>query len=133
MRDRTGLIMAGANEAHRTDGDDGTLTSREIAGLDMQSVGLAVLSSCSSGMGDIANPTGVVYGVAEAMKSSGVKHLVVTLWDVPDEASAIAMESFYTALAAGLTPRKAIKAMRRRLIAAGYTHPYYWASFLCLE
>ncbi len=133
VRDRTGLIMAGANEAQRADGNDGILTSREIAGLDMQSVGLAVLSSCSSGMGDIANPTGVVYGVAEAMKSSGVKHLVVTLWDVPDEASAIAMESFYTALDAGLTPRKAIKAMRRRLIAAGYTHPYYWAPFLCLE
>lgn len=133
VRDRTGLIMAGANEAHRSGGDDGILTSREIAGLDMQSVGLAVLSSCSSGMGDIAHPTGVVYGVAEAMKSSGVKHLVVTLWDIPDEASALAMESFYTALAAGLTPRNAIKAMRRSLITAGYTSPYYWAPFLCLE
>lgn len=136
IRNRTGLLMAGANRSLKgrmSEGDDGILTSREIAEIDMGRVELAVLSSCSSGMGDLTNTTGVVYGVANAMKSSGVKRLVVTLWDIPDEASALAMEYFYAGIAKGLSPRMALKSMRNEMIKCGYANPYYWAAFVALE
>ena len=136
IRNRTGILMAGANRSlrgHQIMGDDGILTSQEIVELDLTNVELAVLSSCSSGMGDLTNTTGIVYGVANAMKSGGVKHLIVTLWDVPDEPTAIAMAKIYEEISSGLTPNEAIKCMRKHLIDVGYISPYYWASFVNIE
>lgn len=136
IRLRSGLLMAGANNALSglsSTEDDGILTSQEIASLDMGNVELAVLSACSSGMGDLTNTTGVVYGVANAMKSAGVKRIVATLWDIPDEASAVAMQSFYQHLNSGNDITCSLRLMRQDMINQGFTNPYYWAAFVNLE
>lgn len=136
IRLRTGLLMAGGNRSIKglhSEGDDGILTSQEIAELDMEGVELAVLSSCASGMGDLTNTNGVVYGVANAMKSAGVKRLVVTLWDIPDEASALAMRQFYKNISEGKSPRRSLKCMRQYMIERGYIDPFYWAAFVCID
>lgn len=136
IRSRSGLLMAGANytlSGLSSTEDDGILTSQEIASLDMGNVELAVLSACSSGMGDLSNTTGVVYGVANAMKSAGVKRIVATLWDIPDEASAVAMQSFYQHLKSGNDITNSLRLMRQDMINQGFTNPYYWAAFVNLE
>lgn len=136
IRLRSGLLMAGANytlSGLSSTEDDGILTSQEIASLDMGNVELAVLSACSSGMGDLSNTTGVVYGVANAMKSAGVKRIVATLWDIPDEASAVAMQSFYQHLKSGNDITCSLRLMRQDMIHQGFTNPYYWAAFVNLE
>ena len=136
IRLRSGLLMAGANytlSGLSSTEDDGILTSQEIASLDMGNVELAVLSACSSGMGDLSNTTGVVYGVANAMKSAGVKRIVATLWDIPDEASAVAMQSFYQHLKFGNDITCSLRLMRQDMIHQGFTNPYYWAAFVNLE
>ena len=136
IRLRSGLLMAGANyslsELSSTE-DDGILTSQEIASLDMGNVELAVLSACSSGMGDLTNTTGVVYGVANAMKSAVVKRIVATLWDIPDEASAVAMQSFYQHLKSENDITCSLRLMRQDMINQGFTNPYYWVAFVNLE
>lgn len=136
IRLRSGLLMAGANytlSGLSSTEDDGILTSQEIASLDMGNVELTVLSACSSGMGDLTNTTGVVYGVANAMKSAGVKRIVATLWDIPDEASAVAMQSFYQHLKSGYDITCSLRLMRQDMINQGFTNPYYWAAFVNLE
>lgn len=136
IRLRSGLLMAGANytlSGLPSTEDDGILTSQEIASLDMGNVELTVLSACSSGMGDLTNTTGVVYGVANAMKSAGVKRIVATLWDIPDEASAVAMQSFYRHLKSGNDITNSLRLMRQDMINQGFTNPYYWAAFVNLE
>lgn len=136
IRERSGLLMSGANyslSGHQAGAEDGILTSKEIADFDMGNVELAVLSSCSSGTGDLTDTTGVVYGVANAMKSAGVKRVIATLWDIPDEASATAMRSFYRHLTSGIGVRQSLRAMRRDMMEQGFADPYYWASFVCLE
>ena len=136
IRLRSGLLMAGANytlSGLPSTEDDGILTSQEIASLDMGNVELTVLSACSSGMGDLSNTTGVVYGVANAMKSAGVKRIVATLWDIPDEASAVAMQSFYQHLKFGNDITCSLRLMRQDMIHQGFTNPYYWAAFVNLE
>lgn len=136
IRLRSGLLMAGANytlSGLSSTEDDGILTSQEIASLDMGNVELTVLSACSSGMGDLTNTTGVVYGVANAMKSAGVKRIVATLWDIPDEASAVAMQSFYQHLKSGYDITYSLCLMRQDMIYQGFTNPYYWAAFVNLE
>lgn len=133
---KTGLLMAGANRRLRGEtvaGDDGILTSQEIASLDLQNVRLAVLSACSSGLGELWETTGVVYGVASAMKSAGVDELLVSLWDLPDEAAAIAMETFYSALASGKTSRQAVDEIKKTLISKGFYEPYYWAGYVVID
>lgn len=136
IRLRSGLLMAGANytlSGLPSTENDGILTSQEIASLDMGNVELAVLSACSSGMGDLTNTTGVVYGVTNAMKSAGVKRIVATLWDIPDEASAVAMQSFYQHLKSGYDITCSLRLMRQDMINQGFTNPYYWAAFVNLE
>lgn len=133
---RTGLLLAGANISLQnglSGENDGIFTSQEIIDLDMSNIQLAVLSFCSSGLGDLTNTTGVVYGVANAMKTSGVGELIISLWDIPDEATALAMTSFYRHLKSGHTTHEAILKMRKDMISLGYTDPYYWASFIVLD
>lgn len=136
IRSRSGLLMAGANytlSGLSSAEEDGILTSQEIASFDMGNVELTVLSACSSGMGDLTNTTGIVYGVANAMKSAGVKRIVATLWDIPDEASAVAMHSFYQHLKSGNDIACSLRLMRQDLINQGFDNPYYWAAFVNLE
>lgn len=133
---RTGLLLAGANKNLHESATlkyDGILTSEEITKLDLSHIQLAVLSFCSSGLGDLTNITGVVYGVANAMKTSGVPQILISLWDIPDEATSVAMTSFYQHLMAGVSIHEALSLTRKDLISNGYSDPYYWASFVILN
>lgn len=133
---RTGLLLAGANRTLKgqvADGSDGILTSGEIAGMNLRNVRLAGLSFCSSGMGDLSNITGVVYGVSNAMKTSGVQEILVTLWDVPDEVASIAMTEFYKNFSMGLPSVDSLRIAQKALMSQGYTDPYHWASFMILD
>lgn len=133
---RTGLLLAGANKNLHESATlkyDGILTSEEITKLDLSHIQLAVLSFCSSGLGDLTNTTGVVYGVANAMKTSGVPQILISLWDIPDEATSVAMTSFYQHLMTGVSIHEALPLTRKDLISNGYSDPYYWASFVILN
>ena len=133
---RTGLLLAGANKnllESSTLEYDGILTSEEIAKMDLSHIQLAVLSFCSSGLGDLTNTTGVVYGVANAMKTSGVPEILISLWDIPDEATSEAMTSFYRHLMSGVSIHEALTLTRKDMMSNGYSDPYYWASFVILN
>lgn len=133
---RTGLLLAGANKNLHDSSSllyDGILTSDEIAHLDLSHIQLAVLSFCSSGLGDLTNTTGVVYGVANAMKTGGIPEILMALWDIPDEATSEAITSFYKNLMTGITAREALTLTRKDMISKGYDDPYYWASFVVLN
>lgn len=133
---RTGLLLAGANKNLHESATlkyDGILTSEEITKLDLSHIQLAVLSFCSSGLGDLTNTTGVVFGVANAMKTSGVPQILISLWDIPDEATSVAMTSFYQHLMTGISMHEALPLTRKDLISNGYSDPYYWASFVILN
>ena len=133
---RTGLLLAGANKNLHESATlkyDGILTSEEITKLDLSHIQLAVLSFCSSGLGDLTNTTGVVYGVANAMKTSGVPQILISLWDIPDEATSVAMTSVYQHLMTGVSIHEALPLTRKDLISNGYSDPYYWASFVILN
>ena len=133
---RTGLLLAGANKNLQKSSTlkyDGILTSEEITKMDLSHIQLAVLSFCSSGLGDLTNTTGVVYGVANAMKTSGVPQILISLWDIPDEATSVAMTSFYTHLMTGVSTHEALTLTRKDMISNGYSDPYYWASFVILN
>ncbi|MBK8700522.1 MAG: CHAT domain-containing protein [Saprospiraceae bacterium] len=135
---RTGLILAGGNEAWNPEnkfawmGEDGILTSYEISQLNLRHTQLVVLSSCESGLGDIHGDEGV-FGLPRAFRIAGVKNLIFSLWQVPDYHTKELMIEFYHNLMNGRMPlrtafRQAQQAMRHK----GY-EPYYWAGFVLME
>lgn len=131
---RSGLALAGANDAWQRDvfakGEDGVLAAQEVANLDMSQTELVVLSACETGLGDIKGTEGV-YGLQRAFKMAGVRYLIMSLWQVPDEETAEFMMLFYKNLAKLKDIRQAFNEAQR-LMRQKYD-PYYWAAFILVE
>ena len=69
---------------------------------------LVVLSCCYSGKGRMKNGEGVV-GIARAFLAAGARSVLVTLWDIDDEATKVFMKSFYQHLKEGKTASAAVQ------------------------
>lgn len=138
---RSGLMMAGAaNTVDAKDKsavmrfDDGILTGREISRLDLSGVNTVVLSACESGLGEVGSEG--VAGLQRGLKRAGVKTLVMSLWKVSDEATAILMAEFYRNLLAGKNAAEAMRESQRKLrtMDDGKFADYkYWAPFIILD
>ena len=126
---RSGLALAGANKLASGD-EDGILTALEASGLDLEGTKLVVLSACETGVGKVTNGDGV-YGLRRALVIAGAESLVMSLWQVDDEATKDLMVGYYARLAKGESRSTALRDVQRELMARPrYKHPYYWASFL---
>jgi CHAT domain-containing protein len=114
--------------------DDGRLQVFEILSLSL-AADLVTLSACDTalGAGELTDlPAGEeLVGLTRAFLSAGSRHVLATLWEINDEATAPLMEEFYR-VAQGRAPADALAAvMRRRLRAGGReAHPYYWSPFV---
>src|SRR6476661_1984601 len=105
--------------------DDGLLTSSEILDLKLNAE-LVVLSACNTGRGKLTGDG--VLGLSRALISAGVSSIIVSLWLVPDAATAELMAEFYRQLQ--LNPNKA-QALRQAMLIAMKMHPtpQDWAAF----
>jgi CHAT domain-containing protein len=105
--------------------DDGLLTANEIFKLKLTAE-LAVLSACDTGLG-ILSEEGVI-GLSRSLIAAGVPSVVVSLWKVPDEPTALLMKEFYRNLQQN--PNKA-QALRQAMLATKqeYPAPLNWAAF----
>lgn len=96
---RCGLVMAGGNTAWKSkqagNSFDGILTGKEISTINLRGCELAVLSACETGLGNIQGTEGV-FGLQRALKTAGVRSVIVSLWSVPDKETVEFMELFYT-------------------------------------
>ena len=134
---RTGLFMAGANNALSgkeipEDIDDGILTASEIASLDLRGTDLVVLSACQTGMGDIGGDG--VFGLQRGFKKAGVNSILMSLWDVDDEATQILMTSFYQNYLNGMTKQEALQNAQKSVRQIpSFEDPEYWAAFILLD
>jgi CHAT domain-containing protein len=75
-----------------------------------------VLSACQTGLGYITADG--VYGIQRALKQAGVDAMVVSLWSVSDEASALLMSRFYRNLCNGMDTYAAFMDARSQLMTA---------------
>jgi CHAT domain-containing protein len=133
----SGLALAGANHrvANESGETDGILTAEEIAGLDLSGVEWAVLSACDTGVGEIRAGEGV-FGLRRAIQIAGVQTLIMSLWQVDDDASRQWMKSLYEGrLGKKLDTVEAVQAaslavLNSRRAAEESTHPFFWAAFV---
>ncbi|MEA5477632.1 CHAT domain-containing tetratricopeptide repeat protein [Pseudanabaena galeata UHCC 0370] len=105
--------------------DDGFLTASEIVTMRL-SAEMVVLSACKTGQG-LLTGDGVI-GLSRSLITAGVPSVVVSLWAVPDDPTALLMTKFYQKFQA--EPNKA-KAIRQAMLAtkAKYPDPLNWAAF----
>lgn len=114
---RTGLLLCGAEAGWTgtasTQHQDGVLTAREIMLTDLHTTELAVLSACQTGMGDI-EADGVA-GLQRGLKMAGVQTMMMSLWDVNDEATGMLMTTFYEGLLQGKPKHQALRDAQERV------------------
>ena len=132
---RSGLLLAGGNKAWKgepvPDGvEDGVLTAEEISSLDLRSCDVVVLSACETGLGEITDEG--VYGLQRAFKNAGVKSIIMSLWEVDDDATSFMMQSFYQNLLNGMNKRDAFESAQKE-VKKKYSDPRYWAAFIMLD
>ncbi len=125
LLDDFGTGIPGALALTPTPNDDGFLTTAEIFALPTQAR-LVVLSACNTGRGNITGDG--VLGLSRSFLTAGVENVVVSLWAVPDEPTALLMTEFYRALQQN--PNRAA-ALRQAMLAtrASYDQPVNWAAF----
>lgn len=131
-RKKEGLVFAGANNlgwefGNEITPNDGILSSKEIANLNLQNTKLVVLSACQTALGEEKGSEGV-FGLQRAFKMAGVEYIIASLWKVPDAETAEMMIYFYENLAKSesieVAFRNAQLKMRKKY------PPYYWAGFV---
>lgn len=110
------------------------LTALEISSMNLLASGLVVLSACETGVGVSDHGAGVL-GFQYALSAAFARQALVSLWRVPDFATAQFMETFYTALLAsgwdvGSTYAQVLRAACRR--QGEPVHPSLWAAFVYL-
>lgn len=126
---RSGLVLAGIGAGGKG-ANDGALTALEVTALDLWGTSLVVLSACSTGRGEVQNGEGV-FGLRRAFAMAGAQSLVLSLWDVDDDATRALMVSFYKNLQTGNSRAEALRAAKRSLLATPqWAHPNYWAAFI---
>lgn len=133
----SGLVLSGGNTAWKgeqiPDGvEDGILTADEIARMDLTNTDLVVLSACETARGHI-DPIEGVWGLQRAFKQAGAKTILMTLWKVSDDVTAMFMEQFYKNLLDGKTVRLSVKKAQDYLISHGASDPFYWAPFVVID
>ncbi|WP_245894914.1 tetratricopeptide repeat protein [Nostoc cycadae] len=129
---RSGLALAGFNKRKQAinNNDDGVLTALEVAGLDLRSNQLVVLSACDTGKGDIKVGDGV-YGLRRALVIAGSQTQVLSLWLVDDAATKDLMVKYYQNLQALKGRHEALRAAQLEMLnSQEYEHPQFWAAFV---
>lgn len=129
------VAFSGINYTLKKDGfddnlQDGILSAREMASLDMSKVELVVLCCCETGLGFVT-PDGV-YGIQRGLKNAGAKAIICTLWDIDDKASSYFMIRFHQYLKENNDLYKAFyqarESMRRE-----YDEPSYRDAFILID
>ncbi len=114
--------------------DDGFLTVGEV--LDDPAftlrADLIVLSACQTGLGDLKQAEGTV-GLQRAFLAKGARSVLVSLWSVSDEATALLMKNFYRHWLHDPDEPSKAESLRRAEAAVrktpGFEAPRYWAAF----
>lgn len=135
---RSGLFMAGAQnflngEEIPNDADDGILTAQEISTLDLRGVDLVALSACETAKGDITSDG--VLGLQRGFKKAGVNSILMSLWNVDDDATCRLMTEFYANwLGKKMSKHSALEAAKQTVrLTHGWENPKYWSAFILLD
>ena len=109
--------------------EDGELYIHEIYGLNL-GADLVTLSACNTGIGSYLDGEGMI-SLANGFRSAGVQNIVMSLWNLPDDATSEVMISFYSYLKDGEKKADALRMAKLDYLAGADRNasaPYFWAA-----
>jgi CHAT domain-containing protein/Tfp pilus assembly protein PilF len=142
----SGIVLAGANRSLRPDlvpaaapsstnpssADDGYLTAKEAAQLQLRGTELVVLSACDTASGEQQSGEGL-FGLQRALSVAGARSTLLSLWKVDDDATAFFMERYYSLLKQGQGRMEALLAVQEEFRTKPEKNAWadyrYWAAF----
>jgi tetratricopeptide (TPR) repeat protein len=107
----SGIVLAGANRRRPAD-DDGFLTAKEAAQLQLDGTELVVLSACDTASGTLQTGEGV-YGLQRALTVAGTRSTLLSLWKVDDAATAAFMQRYVALLKRGMGRMEALTTVQQ--------------------
>ena len=134
---RSVLLFSGAQkflagEVNIDNGEDGILSALELSKMNLEMVDLVVLSACQTGLGDVKGDG--VFGLQRGLKKAGVNSIMMSLWEVDDEATSMLMIEFYKNLSKGITKHDSLKIAQKKVRdTPGFEDPDNWAAFVLLD
>lgn len=111
--------------------DDGLLTSKEIAEMNLTGAKLVVMSACQTGLGEISGEG--VFGLQRGFKKACAQTLLMSLWEVDDRATNELMTRFYSNLASGQDKHSALRNAQNHVKEVCGPDPSLWAGFILLD
>lgn len=123
----SGLVLSLVDE--KGEPEDGFLRAHEVFNLKL-SADLVVLSACQTGLGKEVRGEGLL-SLTRGFMYAGAPRVVVSLWNVNDEATAELMVDFYKAILSGkMSPAAALRAAQIDVSKQKqWANPFYWAAF----
>jgi CHAT domain-containing protein len=110
------------------------LSDGPVTALDLYSQSwpneLVTLSGCSSGLARVAGGDDLM-GLTRGFLYAGARSLLVSLWNVSDEATVLLTEIFYREWLNGTNKSRALEAAMRR-VRDLHPHPFHWAPFVLI-
>lgn len=131
---QSGLVFAGINNeiSKERNNYSSIATAYDVSLLDLSNIDFVNLSACKTGLGHISEEG--VFGLQRGFKKAGVHSLLMSLWDVDDEATQLLMTSFYQNYLDGMSKREALFAAQKTVRETpGFEDPEYWAAFILLD
>ncbi|WP_146034030.1 CHAT domain-containing protein, partial [Nostoc cycadae] len=124
----SGIVLSLFDEKGKL--ENGFLRLQDIFNLKLPAE-LIVLSACQTGLSKEIKGEGLV-GLTRGFMYAGSPRVLVSLWNVDDEATSELMQKFYTKiLKQKLTPAVALRSAQLELWQEqDYSRPYYWAAFI---
>jgi CHAT domain-containing protein len=124
----SGLLLSRVDRNGKS--KDGFLQLSDIFNLTLDA-DQVVLSACETGLGKQIKGEGMV-GITRGFFYAGARRVLVSLWQVNDEATAVLMTSFYKALIQQKLPASlALQAAQQQVRQKQqWSHPYYWSGFV---
>lgn len=113
--------------------EDGWLNTIEVYNLELNAR-LAVLSACNTGSGKLAQGEGLM-SLARGFLYAGCPAIIVSLWEVEDDAGTQLMASFYKNLRQGKSKDEALRLAKLEYVTSvnnRLAHPHYWLGFKCI-
>src|SRR6056297_1785532 len=142
----SGVVLAGINsilkglelsEKEAMEIGNGEFSAYDLKFMDLKGTDLIILSACETGLGKIVPGNGVL-GLQRAVLLCGIHQMIMTLWQVPDDASFELMSLFYKHYAKDGEVEKALRKAKLEMIKNyrrqyGHAAPVLWGGYICLS
>jgi CHAT domain-containing protein len=130
--EQSGIALSQIDDQGIRQGADGFLRLPDVFNLNLNA-DLVVLSGCRTGLGTNLRGEGLL-GLTRGFMYAGAERVVVSLWSVDDEATAVLMEQFYQRLLnENKSPAVALREAQLYMQTAQngrWQNPYFWAAFI---